>query len=157
MPNHSRQNSLRLDAPVKTCSVKNCGLKIRALGYCNAHYLRFKHFGDVQENIPVGDRHGSRNSKWRGGAPKMPDGRVLIYCPDHPHVSVAGVYVLRYRLVMEKHLGRYLEPDEIVHHKNEDVTDDRIENLEVMKQSQHAQLHTLTKIRNSKGQFCANA
>ncbi len=71
----------------------------------------------------------------------MSDGRVLIYAPNHPNAGVAGVYVLRYRLMMEEHLGRYLTENEIIHHKNGDVTDDRIENLEVMSQSVHAKHH----------------
>lgn len=38
-------------------------------------------------------------------------------------------------------LGRLLEPDEIVHHKNEDPSDNRPENLEVMTQAEHIRLH----------------
>jgi hypothetical protein len=38
-------------------------------------------------------------------------------------------------------LGRHLQPDEIVHHINGIVNDDRPENLAVMTQSEHAKLH----------------
>jgi hypothetical protein len=45
------------------------------------------------------------------------------------------------RCLMEGHLGRHLTSDEVVHHMNEDKTDDRIENLEVVTPSRHTQIH----------------
>ncbi len=53
----------------------------------------------------------------------------------------SGVGYFWYRIVVWDALGRELDPRERVHHINGDRTDDRIENLEIMSQSEHMRLH----------------
>ena len=63
---------------------------------------------------------------------------VFLYSPFHPRADKYG-YVKRANLVMEKMIGRLLEPKEIVHHKGtkyplgsiENKQDDRPENLQL--------------------------
>ena len=42
-----------------------------------------------------------------------------------------------HREVMEKYLGREMDVFELVHHLNRDITDNRIENLELTSRSEH--------------------
>lgn len=59
---------------------------------------------------------------------------------DHPY-RTKNDYVLLHRVVMENHLGRLLDKDEVVHHKDKDKFNNAIENLEVLTKEQHAALH----------------
>jgi len=76
---------------------------------------------------------GENHVSWKGGQFKDSSGRVQVWTLDG--------YVYRYRLVIEEHLGRKLSRREIVHHINEIIDDDRIENLQVMSISEHMKLH----------------
>lgn len=79
---------------------------------------------------------------------------IYIYKPEHPHaIGTRKLYVAEHRLIMEDYIGRYLTKNEIVHHKNEITTDNRIENLQLMTNSEHIKLHKLNKKRGKNGTF----
>lgn len=62
--------------------------------------------------------------------------------PEHPKATKNG-YVLLHRVIMENHLGRLLNDDEVVHHKDHDKKHNVIENLEVLSAKEHNILHGL--------------
>ena len=91
-----------------------------------------------------GKRVGASHPMWKGGS-FIKNGYVYQYCPTHPY-AVANRYVMQHRLVMESKLGRFLDREEIVHHINAILSDNRIENLMLFKNhSEHAQHHNALK------------
>jgi hypothetical protein len=65
------------------------------------------------------------------------------YCrtdPPHPKANAKGLYPL-HRVLAENRLGRLLAVGEVVHHDDEDKTNDRIGNLKVETRSEHSRRH----------------
>jgi len=76
--------------------------------------------------------------RYRKPTIRQKGGYVLVPIePNDPLFAMVrhGRYVLEHRLVMARHLGRSLNTDEFVHHKNGIRTDNRIENLELWTRS----------------------
>ena len=55
-------------------------------------------------------------------------------------IKVDGKYIREHRHVMQQHLGRLLERHEHIHHINGNPQDNRIENLQLMTNSEHQKL-----------------
>lgn len=51
------------------------------------------------------------------------------------------VMPMQHDLIMEKHLGRKLENNEVVHHVDRDRSNNDISNLQLMTRSEHSKLH----------------
>lgn len=77
------------------------------------------------------DLRGEKAVNWKGGRRMTAQGYIAIYCPDHPNAWPETNCVFEHRLVMEKHLGRHLDRDESVHHKDGDRTNNALSNLEL--------------------------
>lgn len=103
---------------VKCGKSKSCGCLSREMA---TEFFREMGKKNVGENSPT----------WNGGK-FIRKGYVMVHSPNHPRSQDRkSPYVQEHVLVMEKKIGRYLLPNETVHHKNGIKDDNRIDNLEL--------------------------
>lgn len=122
--NRKRRGVPDWDAPVPRhikrdgkCAKKGCPEPIQARGYCAMHYQRIAVLGHADAG-PVGRLKAADGE---GGD----DGR------GYWNITVNGQRYAKHRWVMEQILGRPLEADEEVHHKNRIRNDNDPSNLEL--------------------------
>jgi len=61
-------------------------------------------------------------------------------------VTINGIKHDLHRIIAEQKIGRPLTDDEVVHHINGDIQDNRPENLQVMSREEHGRLHSVGRI-----------
>jgi hypothetical protein len=109
--------------PAKYCSI-SCGLSARNRTEQNPSYHRDVSgdknpmFGKGQSGAANGmfGKTREKSPAWRGGKKIRKDGYILVAAPAGHPCAIDGIYILEHRLVMEKIIGRYLDPKEVVHH-----------------------------------------
>lgn len=100
-----------------------------------------KHHSEETKKILSQQKLGEKSRFWNGGISIDGDGYILIYKSEHPYAN-KNKYVYQHRLIMEAFLNRYLAKEEVVHHINGIITDNRIENLMLFKnKKEHNDYH----------------
>lgn len=114
------------------------GLDTGTCAVCGEQYLYRKNKAHADktkycDRTCRGKAHqGEGNPYWKGGKFLHPEGYVWVSVYDQDAVSGRrSRRRFEHVLVMEKHLGRPMLPNETIHHKNGDKQDNRIQNLEL--------------------------
>lgn len=140
--------------PCRKTIAKFCSYKCKGISQKGKH-------NSTATEFKKGQFSGKTHPYWQGGI-TYSYGYKYIYKLNHPFCNNHG-YVKNSRLVMEKYLGRYLVPKEIVHHKGikypissiKNKQDDRTENLQLFKNTgAHSSFHYKLR-RKKKGVLCS--
>ena len=90
------------------------------------------------------DVNREKNPNWKGGI-KNQKGYLQFKVPKGCRFSCMKDkkgYISFHRSIMAEYLQRPLKPEEVVHHINEDITDNKIENLELFENNgKHISFH----------------
>src|SRR6266508_2912001 len=139
-----------MDGPLPPCSIENCSAPVTTSGIrrvpershlgplCAKHYQRARR----------GDPLTPRRERGQG---TLIAGYAYISSPGHPNARKHSDYVAVHRLIMEQVLGRYLLPEENVHHRNGVRDDNRPENLELWSSSQPSGQRAVDKLAWARG------
>lgn len=98
--------------------------------YCSQVCYHILNRGKQHHRYKTGFKHGHK-----GGYIRYTDGQYV------------------HRVVMSEHIGRPLLTEEHVHHIDGDPTNNKIENLEIVSNSEHRKGHAAKQLRDKGGKF----
>ena len=131
----------------------SCSKKGRK-GYFSGH----KHTKEARVKMSF---KGKKHYNWKGGLILKGSGGnyLCVWKPNHPYCDKQG-YVRFHRLIIEKYLGRFLKPKEVVHHIDGNKLNNNINNLKLFSNSSEhfKEEQTIKQLwknrrRNSDGRF----
>ena len=109
------------------------GKKYKVSKVCICRHL--KRLG-INQECPIGKK-GKEHSQWKGGR-GLKSGYWTVHNPTHPRALKIG-RVWEHLLIMEKHLGRYIQKSEPIHHIDFNRQNNKIENLYLCKNNSEHQ------------------
>ena len=160
--------------PKTFCTIDDCGKPCVGQGMCRAHYHRWYRYGDprvMKKVFRLGDKCSVKGCEHpplakglctnhyalykRHGTPERKRVFTGEYIKDgYKYVRVGHRhYEPEHRLVMERMLGRKLEPSEHVHHMDENTLNNSPSNLKIVTRSEHLKLHIADRPRGHRGRF----
>ncbi|MFP5220514.1 MAG: HNH endonuclease [Actinomycetes bacterium] len=124
----SRTGDVRADVPLTRpnrdeCRHPDCERGAHSAGWCRSHYRRLRLYGDPDAGRPA---------RMRSESGHMSHGYWRVRVPEEDRHLTRGLAIeLEHRVVMARLLGRPLERDEVVHHRDGDRLNNAPENLEL--------------------------
>ena len=126
----------------KFCSTKCYGIAKTADPKSNAHLKVIAQKGraawtDASKESYLKNMSGEKNPAWKGGVTfKRNKGNYIgpkyVRCPkEFIEMSRKAGYIMEHRLVMAKSLNRILTRTEVVHHRDHNTRNNKLENLEL--------------------------
>jgi hypothetical protein len=127
---------------LKSLSIyKNDLKKVNAGKFCSREC-----YHKSPESRPATRMKREKSKWWKGGRIFERGYKLVLVDKEHPYGIAKGggeKYIREHRLIMEKHLGRYLKKNEVVHHIDGDRKNNELKNLKLMTTSEHARDHIL--------------
>lgn len=108
-----------------------------------AYKLGIKKEPETLKQIIRDNAKKAKEVNYKGWYQKKKGGHIFLTFKD-------GTSIQEHRYIMEQQLGRKLRENEVVHHKNGIPFDNRLENLEVLTNTEHTRLHHVGSKRNEK-------
>lgn len=115
--------------------------------------IRAKKLGVSVDQLPDGrgrhggHRKGSSHHKWQESLLSDDGYKLVRVGTGHPLACPNG-YAREHILIVASAFGLDAVKGKVVHHKNGDKLDNRIENLQIMTMAEHNKIHNYEKVRN---------